>query len=384
MKDLFVEFAQAQLPKWGEELCGDSVNYDKGDKSTILAWSDGLGSGVKANILSTLTSKIIVSMLKKESTLEEVIDTLVETLPVCKIRKIAYSTFSVLQILYNGETYVAEFDNPPLFWLRNGRLMHLDRKEREIGKRIVLESRIRLQKNDWIVGVTDGVVHAGIGGLWNLGWRWEKIASFLENTVNDQLDALTLANKVISTTKRLYQDKLGDDATCVVAKIRLPHYLIVWAGPPENPALDEYIVKRVMEFPGKKAVCGGTTGNILARVLGKEIKVDLGSIQEDVPPVGLMEGVDLLTEGILTLAAVLRQLRKGVKLEEVTYRSDGASRLLSLLLEADEINFIGGRAINVAHQNPKLSGELSLKARLLEDIVNELQKRGKTITLEYY
>ncbi|MDI3542595.1 MAG: hypothetical protein PWP57_198 [Candidatus Atribacteria bacterium] len=384
MKDLFVEFAQAQLPKWGEELCGDSVNYDKGDKSTILAWSDGLGSGVKANILSTLTSKIIVSMLKKESTLEEVIDTLVETLPVCKIRKIAYSTFSVLQILYNGETYVAEFDNPPLFWLRNGRLMHLDRKEREIGKRIVLESRMRLQKNDWIVGITDGVVHAGIGGLWNLGWRWEKIASFLENTVNDQLDALTLANKVIATTKRLYQDKLGDDATCVVAKIRLPRYLIVWAGPPEDPALDEYIVKRVMEFPGKKAVCGGTTGNILARVLGKEIKVDLSSIQEDVPPVGLMEGVDLLTEGILTLAAVLRQLRKGAKLEEVTYRNDGASRLLSLLLEADEINFIGGRAINVAHQNPKLSGELSLKARLLEDIVNELQKRGKTVILEYY
>jgi len=290
----------------------------------------------------------------------------------------------VLQILYNGETYAAEFDNPPLFWLRNGRLMHLDRKEREIGKRVVLESRMRLQKNDWIVGVTDGVVHAGIGGLWNLGWRWEKIASFLENTVNDQLDALTLANKVITTTKRLYQDKLGDDATCVVAKIRLPRYLIVWAGPPEDPALDEYIVKKVMEFPGKKAVCGGTTGNILARVLGKDIKVDLSSIQEDIPPVGIMEGVDLLTEGILTLAAVLRQLREGVKLEEVIYRSDGASRLLSLLLEADEINFIGGRAINVAHQNPKLSGELSLKARLLEDIVHELQKRGKTVTLEYY
>ncbi len=384
MKDLFVEFAYAQLPKWGEELCGDSVSYDKGNDSTILAWSDGLGSGVKANILATLTSTIIVSMLKRESTLEEVIATLAETLPVCKVRKIAYSTFSVVQVLSSGETYVAEFDNPPLFWLRGGRLMHLDRKRREIGERVVLESRMRLQKNDWIVGVTDGVVHAGIGGLWNLGWRWEKIASFLENTVNDQLDALTLANKVIATTKRLYQDRLGDDATCVVAKIRFPRYLIVWSGPPEDPALDEYIVKKVMEFPGKKAVCGGTTGNILARVLGKEIKVDLSSLQKDIPPVGIMEGVDLLTEGILTLAAVLRQLREGVELEEVVYRQDGASRLLSLLLEADEIKFIGGRAINPAHQNPKLSGELSLKARVLEGIVSELQKRGKTVTLEYY
>ena len=126
------------------------MSYDKGNNSTILAWSDGLGSGVKANILSTLTSKIIVSMLKRESTLEEVIATLAETLPVCKVRKIAYSTFSVVQVLSSGETYVAEFDNPPLFWLRNGRLMHLDRKEREIGERVVLESIMRVQKKDWM------------------------------------------------------------------------------------------------------------------------------------------------------------------------------------------------------------------------------------------
>ncbi len=384
MNELFVEFAYAQLPKWGEELCGDSVSYSRTRDFTIFSWSDGLGSGVKANILSTLTSRIIVSMLRKNSPLEEVIETLVETLPVCKVRKIAYSTFSVVQVASNGEAYVAEFDNPPIFWVRNNRVMHLERHKHEVGKKVVLDFNVRLQKNDWIVGVTDGVVHAGIGGLWNLGWRWEKIASFLESTVNEHMDARTLAQKIIDTTRRLYQDHIGDDATCVVAKIRLPRRLILWAGPPEDPAQDEKLVERVLHFPGKKVVSGGTTGNILARVLKSEIRVDLSSLAHDVPPVGMLEGVDLLTEGILTLAAVLRRLRKIGTEGETVHGQDGASRLLRLLLEADEISIIGGRAINPAHQNPKLSGELSLKARILEEISEELQRRGKMVTLEYY
>jgi hypothetical protein len=384
MSELFVEFAYAQLPKWGEELCGDSVSYSRTRDFTIFSWSDGLGSGVKANILATLTSRIIVSMLQKNSPLEEVIETLVETLPVCKVRKIAYSTFSVVQVASNGEAYVAEFDNPPIFWVRNNRVMHLERHKHEVGKQVVLDFNVRLQKNDWIIGVTDGVVHAGIGGLWNLGWRWEKIASFLESTVNEHMDAQSLANKIIDTTRKLYQDHIGDDATCVVAKIRLPRRLILWAGPPEDPAQDEKLVERVVHFPGKKVVSGGTTGNILSRVLKKEIRVDLSSLAHDVPPVGMLEGVDLLTEGILTLSTVLRRLRKPETTAHTIHGQDGASRLLRLLLEADEILIIGGRAINPAHQNPKLSGELSLKARVLEEISEELRKRGKMVTLEYY
>jgi len=197
------------------------------------------------------------------------------------------------------------------------------------------------------------------------------------------MDAATLASRIIETTKKLYQGRPGDDATCVVAKIRLPRRLILWAGPPENPEKDTEIVQRVLTFPGKKAVCGGTTGNILARFLGREIRVDLASLREDVPPVGILEGVDLVTEGVLTLSLVLRRLRQGVREEDVRYEKDGASRLLVLLFEADEVTIIGGRAINPAHQNPRLSGELSLKARILEEIAEELRKRGKMVHLEY-
>ena len=384
MNDIFVEVAQAQISKWGEELCGDSVRIEKDDLSTIVSLSDGLWSGVKASILSTLTTRIIVSMLQRNSPLDEVVETLAETLPVCKVRKIAYSTFSVMQIFQNGEAYIAEFDSPPIFWIRSGRVMHIERKERKIGNRVIHESNMKLQKNDWLVAVSDGVVHAGIGGIWNLGWRWEKIASFLESSVNEHIDADSLSRKVIETTASLYKGMPGDDATCIVAKIRLPRKMILWAGPPEDPKIDQFITQKFLSFPGKKVLSGGTTGNIVSRYLGKPIDVDLNSMKEDIPPVGILEGVDLLTEGILTLASVRRHLKQGVRDIDVLYKQDGASRLLHLLLKSDEILIYTGMAINPAHQNPKLSGELSLKARILEEITEELVKLGKEVKLEYF
>lgn len=384
MEELFVEIGSAQIPKHGEELCGDSIAYHKSPESTIIVWSDGLGSGVKASILSTLTSKIILTMLYEKTPLEEVMQTLADTLPVCKVRKIAYSTFSILHIKKNGDTHLVEFDNPEVFWLRNGRLMHIERTERKIGKMTVQEANFRLQKGDWIIGISDGVVHAGIGGKWNLGWQWEKIASFLEVTVNPHLSACSLARKVIDTTLKLYDGKPGDDATCVVAKIRLSNRVVLWAGPPEDSKSDAMVFQKFVNYPGKKVVCGGTTGNIVSRFLGKEIRVDLESLNPEIPPIGILEGIDLVTEGVLTLSQVLKFFKENVDPEKLAFQKDGASRLYLLLCEADEVKIIGGRAINPAHQNPKLSGELSLKVRILEELEEELRKHGKIVSSEFY
>jgi len=228
------------------------------------------------------------------------------------------------------------------------------------------------------------VVHAGIGGKWNLGWQWEKIASFLEVTVNPHLSACSLAQRVIDTTLKLYDGKPGDDATCVVAKIRLPNRVVLWGGPPEDPKSDAMVFQKFINYPGKKVVCGGTTGNIVSRLLGKEIKVDLESLNPEIPPMGILEGIDLVTEGVLTLSRVLKFFKENVDPEKLTSHQDGASRLYLLLCEADEVKIIGGKAINPAHQNPKLSGELSLKVRILEELEEELRKHGKMVSSEFY
>ena len=109
---LFVDAAWDSLHHYGEELCGDKVEIVRTEEYFLMVLADGLGSGVKANILATLTSKIIATMLSDGATLDEAVETMASTLPVCSERGIAYSTFTIIKVERNGNIYLAEFDNP--------------------------------------------------------------------------------------------------------------------------------------------------------------------------------------------------------------------------------------------------------------------------------
>ena len=176
----YVEVESASLIKTGEELCGDNVTVLRTPKSLITVLSDGLGSGVKANILATLTGKIASTMLENGSTLEEVVQTLIQTLPVCKIRGLAYATFTVVQIFTDGSLYIAESDNPELLFFRAGKRYILPRKQSQIEGKVIYESSFKLIEDDILVLFSDGVINAGIGGIRPLGWQIEEIASEIE------------------------------------------------------------------------------------------------------------------------------------------------------------------------------------------------------------
>jgi len=379
---LFIESGGANVSKFGEILCGDSLSVAPIPGGKIMVLSDGLGSGVKANILATLTTKIATRLMERGLPLEEVVDTLSDTLPECKIRKIAYSTFTLLKIQEDGRAYLAEFDNPPTFFLKRGYVSQLEYKDRVCGTRKIREAHVHLTAGDWLVTVSDGEIHAGIGGLLNLGWDWEKIAKFLETQVYEDISAQKIAQILVDQAKELYQDKPGDDTTVGVLKIRPKRFAAFMIGPPVNRGDDEAVVERFLDFPGRKIVSGGTTAGMVGRALGKDVVVDLSSMTAKIPPTGRLDGVDLVTEGVHTVNHALEILEKIRDMDELIGKRDGASRLAWELLYADSINILLGQAINPAHLNPNLPQEMGFKSRSVHTIAGLLREKGKEVTME--
>ncbi len=381
---LFIEHGGANICKHGEILCGDSLSVVPIEGGKLMVLSDGLGSGVKANILATLTTKIATRLMERGLPLEEVVETLTDTLPTCQVRKIAYSTFTLLKVLEDGSAYLVEFDNPPTFLLKRGYVSQLRYKERVIGTRKIRESSIQLEAGDWLVTVSDGEIHAGIGGLLNLGWDWEKIAKFLETQVHEDVSAKKVARILVDRAYELYEEKPGDDTTAGVLKVRPKRYANFMIGPPVKSDDDEKVGRRLLELPGRKIVSGGTTAGILARLLGKDVVVDLSSMTNKIPPTGHLEGLDLVTEGVHTVNNALATLEKTEDIDELVGMRDGASRLAWEFLYADSMRIFLGQAINPAHLNPNLPEEMGFKSRSVHAIVHLLKERGKEVSLEVY
>lgn len=388
---IYIETAFESLNKFGEELCGDKVEILKSADSVIIVLADGLGSGVKANILATLTSKIIASMLGAGAEIEECVETIASTLPVCHERGIAYSTFSILQIRYSGEVYLIEFDNPSVIYIKNQKIAPVERKIRSIGDKEIGESRFSIDPSDMLLLFSDGVVHAGVGKLLNLGWQYENIEEYVGKAVKNDTTARTLARQLVSACDCLYLQKPGDDTTVVAVRVCRPLEVCVMVGPPVDPALDQEVVQKLMACMGKRVACGGTTSQIVSRITGKELKVSFDYYNAAVPPTGSIEGLDLATEGVLTLGRALDLVKAygapGTQNGESLnlQKKDGGTRLARLLLEeSTRVCFLVGRAMNPAHQNPDLPISLSLKLKLVEELAQELEKLGKDVFVEYY
>jgi hypothetical protein len=379
---LYYEWGMRQLLKHNEELCGDSIVVSRHADSVTLALSDGLGSGVKANILATLTTRIAMGMLENDLPLGEVVQTLTETLPVDRVRKLAYSTFAIAQFFKQGTARIVEFDSPAAVFLRRRKVQPVLYEERVLEEKRIQEVVLELENGDWVIFVSDGVLNAGIGGVYPLGWGWEQAARFMEEQAHQDLTADDLADKIAETVNELYVGAPGDDVSIVVIKVRHKLVATVFTGPPADKILDEEVISRFVKRSGRLAVCGGTTAKIVARHLGQPLEVDLKTITDDVPPMGQLEGIDLVCEGILTLTRASELLRSGVKKRDVRFRTDGAANLIRLFLNVDHIHFIIGQAVNPAHQNPDLPHQLGIRHMVVQEIGEELKERGKEVTYE--
>ena len=389
-----VDVAYKSLNKFTEVLCGDKVELLKTDDSNIMILADGMGSGVKANILATLTSKILGTMFLNGATLEECVETIVETLPICKVRQVAYSTFSILQVFHSGAAYLVEFDNPSCIFIRNGKLVPIPQNIREVQGKKINEYRFQVQRGDALILMSDGTVHAGVGQLLNFGWLWEDIAKYAVKQYALTISAMRLAAAICQACDELYQYRPGDDTTVACMRIINAKPVHLMTGPAQDPSMDEEMVRSFMsgDDSTKRIVCGGTSATIVSRILKKRLDVSMDYVDPDIPPIAYMDGIELVTEGVLTLNRVVQLLRRYVKNETVSEdffleldKPNGASMVAKMLIEdCTELHLYVGKAINSAYQNPGLPFDLGIRQNLVEQLKTAVEEMGKQVTVTYY
>ena len=378
MNDLTCDIGYKSVNHVGEQLCGDHVEVvEQEDGSTVIVLADGLGSGVKASILSTLTSKIISTMLAAGLSIEECVETIAATLPVDSMRGVAYSTFTIIRLIRNQTAELIQYDNPQVIVLRNGENWEYPRTE-----------TTRLQEDDVFIAMSDGCPHAGIGIGYNFGWKREDIISFMEAMSLCGYTAKNLSTLLVDECNKLYGGEPGDDATSCVVRIRKRVPMNMLFGPPSNRDDVERMMNLFFSKEGKHIICGGTTSSIAAKWLNRPLRPSL-EFMGDIPPIAYLEGVDLVTEGVITVNRVVEYAKDYIG-ENKCYEAwssgkDGACLISRLLFEeATDINFYVGRAVNPAHQNPDLPINFNIKMNLVRELSEALKKMGKRIKVSYF
>jgi hypothetical protein len=379
--DVFVEVEATQRNRYGEDICGDAFKTLRlADEGRVIAvLSDGLGHGVKASILSLMTATMALKYTAKDADIVRTAEVIMDALPVCQVRKISYATFTVVDIFSDGATRVVEMDNPPVILLRAGKAQSLDFEEVSSPRyhdRVIRVYDLTMQPGDRLIFTSDGITQAGLGSeRMRLGWRIKGCREYVEEIVakDPSISARTLSQKILGQALRQEPfQRAYDDMTAAVIYFRRPRRAIVLTGPPYAAHRDKEFAEMLAEFPGRKIICGGTTANIVARELGRTIRDSLsGGGVSDIPPAAEMDGVDLVTEGILTLTRLARLLEQ----DDAPREKNPAALLYDILVDSDSIEFVVGARINEAHQDPNLPIDLEIRRNIIKRICKVLEEK---------
>jgi hypothetical protein len=391
-RNFFIEVNSQQRNYDGERISGDVFLYRfiKEEDRVIAVLSDGMGHGVKANILATLTATMALSFTREHKEVDRIAEIIMNTLPVCSDRKIAYSTFTIIDIEYNGNVTVLEYDNPSTIILRGNQIFDpswkkvLLEKGKHTGK-LLKTCSFMPEKEDRLIFCSDGVSQSGMGSdTFPFGWENDNVAEYAASLVSSEssISAMMLAGKIVTMAHKNDNYKARDDISCATIYFRDPRKLLICTGPPFEKEKDKELAAKVQEYKGKVILCGGSTADIVARELNRTVVDDLIFEDPDLPPESFLEGIDLVTEGILTLQKVneiLKTYNNSVKLGK-----GPADKIVRLLMESDEIHFIIGTRINIAHQDPNLPVELEIRRTVVKRIARLLEEKWlKQVNFEY-
>ncbi len=390
--EFFIEVDHRQLNKKSNLSCGDffiSRRFEqKGRIIAVLA--DGLGSGIKASVLSTLTATMALNFVANDIDIVTVSRIIMETLPVCQERKIGYSTFTIVDIADSGHVRIIEYDNPKALLSRGGTFSNIERQQvwlkAQDGRQIAVHfADFKLQLNDRLIFYTDGVTQAGMGSpRFPMGWGEANVKQFVQYLIDGhpELSAGDLSQQLVGRSRFIDGGEACDDISAAVVYMRQPRRCHVFTGPPVEKEMDKQLAELFSSEKGVKIICGGSTSQILARELNREVEVILSSGSTEVPPISKMEGADLITEGTITLTRVASILEFISYFNDVP--KDAAEKMVALLLSSDHIQFVVGLSVNLAHQNPGVAWDLELRKNVVKKIVQLLQRKFlKFVSVRY-
>ena len=328
-------------------------------------------------------------MMAEGMQVEDCVETIASTLPICAVRGVAYSTFTIIRIIENEEAEIIQYDNPHVVLLRGGKNFEYPREELEIGGKTIYKTRIPIQEDDTFIAFSDGAIHAGIGMSLNFGWERKDIIDYMEMMYDTSFTAKTLNTMLLDECNKLYGGSPGDDTTSVAVKVRERRQVNLMIGPPSSPDDLDRMHDAFFGMSGKRIVCGGTTSTLAAQRLGKPVIAQLDYLDAEIPPTAKVEGLDLVTEGVITMSKVVEYakdyLHENAAYSQWAYKRDGASLIARMLFEeATDVHFFVGRAINPAHQNPNLPITFNIKMQLVENLCQSLKEMGKRVTVTYF
>ena len=398
METTFIEVGHYQLCKYNMHVEGDVFLSQKNpsDGRVITALSDGLGSGIKAGVLATLTATMATRFIAMDIPIKRAAEIIMNTLPVCKERGISYATFTLVDIEPSAAVRIMEYDNPPYILVRQNTVVEpikemteLVRKNKKTAPRresILQYSRYDARPGDRLIFFSDGVTQSGMGSMvFPFGWGFENVQTFVLQCIeeNPNISARELARKVVQQASSFDGFSPKDDITCGVIYFRNPRDMLVVTGPPVLKENDKVVAQLFDSFDGRKIVCGGTTANILSRELNRKINVILKDIDPVVPPISEMEGADMVTEGIITMGKVSEILENGGNTDKM--KRNAATRMVEMFLDSDRIHFAVGTKINEAHQDPNMPVELEIRRNIVKKIASLLQdKYLKEVHIQYF
>ena len=388
----FVEVDCQQKNHHRERICGDVflTRKIKEDNRIIVVLSDGMGHGVKASVLGTLTATMALNFTKEHKKPEKTAEIIMKTLPECSERKMNYSTFTIIDIEFDGKTTILEYDNPECIIIRERKILETEVKNisfnsSNCGNKSLRVTSFRPKKGDRIIFSSDGIPQSGLGTpQFPFGWGNDNVARFSIDVIKQypQISARQLSTRILNMAYRHDGFQSKDDTSCGVIYYREPRTLLICTGPPFEFEDDPKLGAAVKGFQGKKIIMGATTGDIIARELNVSIKDGFQFDDPELPPISQIEGIDLYTEGILTLNKVEKILKRYSN--NYALGKGPADEVVKLFLESDEIQIIIGTRINIAHQDPNLPVELEIRRTVVNRIANLLEEKFlKKIKVRY-